>query len=89
MIHKYEWIGFIAAIAGVLSYYSLVYHNYVLQNTASLSFIWLIVTLLLQILWFIFGMANKIRPTILAAPLVAIGATYLIYLKLKLDTDIL
>ena len=89
MTKKYEWIGFTAAIVGVLSYYSLVYHNYIIQDTASLSFIWLFVTVALQVLWFIFGMANQIRPTIFAAPFVIIGAIYLIYLKLKLDTDIL
>ena len=86
---KYEWIGFIAAIIGTVSFYTLVYHNYVTQDTTSLSFTWLIVTIILQLLWLIFGLVNNIRPTILASPLGAIGAMYLLYLKLKLETNIL
>ncbi len=89
MVKNYEWIGFIAAIGGVVSYYTLVYHNYIIQDTSSLSFTWLFLTVVLQLLWFIYGVANNIKPTILASPLLVIGAIYLIYLKLILDTDIL
>lgn len=67
---KYEWTGFVAAILGAISFYTLVYHNYVIQDTTSLSFIWLFTTTGLQFLWLIFGLANNIRPTILVAPLV-------------------
>lgn len=89
MAKNYELIGFIAAIGSVVSYYALVYHNYILQDTTSLSFLWLFLTVALQLLWFIYGLANNIKPNMVASPLLIIGAIYLIYLKLILDTDIL
>ena len=89
MNRKLELIGFIAAILTVFSFYSLVYHNYVLQNTTSLSPLWLGTTFLIQILWLIFAVANGIRPTLISVPLSIIGLFYLIYLKLKLETDII
>ena len=89
MNRKLELIGFIASILTVLSFYSLVYHNHVLQNTTSLSPLWLGTTFLIQILWLIFAVANGIRPTLISAPLSIIGLFYLIYLKIKLETDII
>tara|TARA_B110000285_G_C14791349_1_gene453160 strand:- start:305 stop:574 length:270 start_codon:yes stop_codon:yes gene_type:complete len=89
MKRKLEYIGFIAAILGTISFYSLVYHNYNLQDTTSISPYWLVMSIIIQILWLIFGISNNIRPTIVSAPLVIIGLVYLIYLKLKLETDII
>ena len=89
MNRKFESIGFMGAILGVISFYILVYHNYKLQNTTSISSYWLGLSVLIQIFWLIYGVTNNIRPTILSAPLVIIGLLYLIYLKLKLETDII
>jgi uncharacterized protein with PQ loop repeat len=89
MNKKLESIGFMAAILGIISFYILVYHNYKLQNTTSLSSYWLGLSVLIQIFWLIYGLTNSIRPTILSAPLVIIGLLYLIYLKIKLETDII
>jgi uncharacterized protein with PQ loop repeat len=89
MARKLELIGFIAAILGVLSFYSLVYHNHNLQNTTSLSSYWLGLSVIIQTLWLIFGLTNNIRPTLISSPLIIIGLFYLIYLKLKLETDII
>jgi len=89
MARKLESIGFIAAILTIISFYSLVYHNHSIQNTTSLSPIWLGTTFLIQVLWLIFSIANDIRPTLLSAPISIIGLFYLIYLKLKLETNII
>ena len=89
MTRKHEYIGFIAAILGVLASYSLVYHNYNLQDTTSISSYWLIMSLIIETLWLIYGISNNIRPTIVSAPIVIMGLLYLSYLKLKLDTDII
>jgi uncharacterized protein with PQ loop repeat len=83
---KHEWIGFSAVIISVFSFYTLVYHNYQIQNTQSLSLGWLFTATILQSLWFIFGIINNIRPTILMSPLMLPGLLYLIYLKVKLET---
>jgi len=89
MKRKLEYIGFISAILGVISFYSLVYHNYILQDTSSISPYWLVMSVIIQILWLIYGITNNIRPSIVTSPLFIIGLLYLIYLKIKLETDII
>jgi uncharacterized protein with PQ loop repeat len=89
MKRKLEYIGFTSVILGIISFYSLVYHNYILQDTTSVSPIWLGMSVIIQILWLIYGITNNIRPTIISSPLFIIGLLYLIYLKIKLETDII
>ena len=89
MPRKYEWIGFSAAILTIISFFSLVHHNYKLQDTTSLSPSWLFATFIIQLLWFIYAIANDIRPSLVTTPLVMIGVFYLSYLKIKLDTNII
>ena len=89
MPRKYEWVGFSAAILTIISFSSLVHHNYTLQDTTSLSPYWLFTSFILQVLWFIYSIVNDIRPTLVSAPLVILGLFYLSYLKIKLDTNII
>ena len=89
MPRKYEWVGFSAAILTIISFFSLVHHNHKLQDTRSLSPHWLFATFIIQLLWFIYAIANDIRPSLVSVPLVILGLFYLSYLKIKLDTNII
>ena len=85
MANKYEIIGLLASFLGVINFYILVYHNYQEQDTSSLSPLWLVISSLIQILWFIYGYVNKLIPVYITSPLILLGMFYLVYLKWKLD----
>jgi len=85
MTNKYEIFGLLASFLGVINFYILVYHNYKEQDTSSLAPLWLIISSLIQILWFIYGYVNKLRPVYITAPLILLGMFYLVYLKWKLE----
>ena len=84
---KYQWIGLTAAVISVSSFYSLVYHNFSVNDTNSLSWYWLFSGIFLQGLWGLYGYSNYILPTMILTPLITIGFLALLYLKVKLDTD--
>ena len=85
MANKYENIGLLASLLGVINFYILVYHNYQEQDTSSLAPLWLLISSLIQILWFIYGYVNKLIPVYITSPLILLGMFYLVYLKWKLE----
>ena len=70
MANKYENIGLLASLLGVINFYILVYHNYQEQDTSSLAPLWLLISSLIQILWFIYGYVNKLIPVYINSPLI-------------------
>lgn len=86
---KLQHIGLMAAGLTLFSFYSLVYHNWKIQNPTSLSWFWLVSGIIVQILWIIFGFVNDILPTMILSPLILAGFLSLFYLKVKLQTNFL
>jgi len=86
---NFQIIGLLAAGINLISFYSLVIHNYQIQDPTSLSWTWLFLGICVQILWMIFGFANEILPSMILAPLILLGYLSLLYLKVKLETDII
>jgi uncharacterized protein with PQ loop repeat len=86
---KYDILGYIASILGIISFVTLVIHNHYEQDTDSLSPYWLIFGIIIQILWFTYGYINKVYPLLLAPPIILSGYLYLSYLKIKLETNII
>jgi uncharacterized protein with PQ loop repeat len=86
---KLQHIGLMAAGLTFISFYSLVIHNFQIQDTKSLSWIWLGTGIIVQILWLIFGFINEILPTMILSPLILAGFLSLLYLKVKLETNLL
>jgi hypothetical protein len=80
-------VGLLAAGISLFSFYSLVFHNFQIQDPTSLSWTWLLLGIVIQILWIIYGFANSILPTMLLTPLILIGYFGLLYLKVTLETD--
>jgi uncharacterized protein with PQ loop repeat len=85
---KLQHIGLIAAGLTFISFYSLVYHNWMIQDPTSLSWIWLVTGIIVQIFWLIFGFVNEILPTMILSPLMLAGFLSLLYLKVKLETNL-
>jgi len=86
---KLQHIGLLASGISLISFYSLVYHNFEIQDPTSLSWTWLFLGIIIQILWIIFGVTNEILPIMILAPLILFGYVTLLYLKIKLETNIL
>jgi len=84
---KFELIGLLAALISLIAFYELVFFNFNLSDTTSLSWIWLITGITTQIMWGIYGFSNYILPTMIAAPLFFIGYSLLLFLKIKLETE--
>jgi len=84
---KLQHIGLMAAGLTFISFYSLVYHNWMIQDPTSLSWIWLGTGIIVQILWLIFGFVNEILPTMILSPLILVGFLSLLYLKVNLQTN--
>lgn len=85
---NFQIIGLLAAGINLISFYSLVIHNFQIQDPTSLSWTWLFLGIGVQILWMIYGFANEILPSMILAPLILLGYLGLLYLKVKLETDI-
>jgi len=86
---KYEHVGLLAAILSLISFYSLVFHNFKVQNTTSLGWVWLFSGILTQMCWAIYAYANNILPSQILSPLMIIGFLSLTFLKVKLESNIL
>lgn len=52
---RLEWVGDIALTLNIISVLPQLYHVYTKQDAKSLSYMWIITSLLANILWFIFG----------------------------------
>jgi uncharacterized protein with PQ loop repeat len=85
---KLQHIGLMAAGINLFSFYSLVFHNWIIQDPTSLSWMWLGTGIIVQILWSIFGFVNEILPTMILSPLILVGFLSLLYLKVKLETNL-
>lgn len=86
---KLQHIGLMAAVLTFISFYSLVIHNFQIQDPKSLPWIWLGTGIIVQILWLIFGFVNEILPIMILSPLILAGLLSLLYLKVKLETNLL
>lgn len=81
-----KYIAHIASIISVINFlYSLVYYNYKKQNPSGFSYGYLIITILIQILWLIYGYTAKINPIFYGAIVYITGFIYIIYLKMKVE----
>ena len=87
--NKFQYIGLLAATLSLISFYSLVIFNFNIENTLSLSWLWLLSGIITQFFWLIYAYANNILPSKILAPLMIVGFISLIFLKLKLETNIL
>ena len=80
---KLNYIGTIAAILGPIALLFEILKIIKIKSASQLSWLWILTEVLVCILWLIFGIANKITPTIISAILFIILSLILIYLKLS------
>lgn len=85
--HKYDILGILAGVLNIIAFYNLIIHNYTIRDTNSLSWTWLFMGLVTQVLWIIFGVANKLLPNLIVSPILLIGVIALLFLKFELETD--
>jgi hypothetical protein len=78
---KYEILPGLAGGLGLISFSSLLLNVYKTHNTSSLTWTWLIVNTVAQILVAIYGFANKSNGLFIPSVIFSVGILYLIYVK--------
>lgn len=78
-----EHIGDIAAFIGVSSSIPLIHRVYKEKNTHALSYVWLAMEMVAQVLWFYYGYKTGSTPIRIGAVLSFITTTILIGLKIR------
>jgi MtN3 and saliva related transmembrane protein len=81
--NKLNWIGYVAAIIGIIGTSSQIVKTIKMKESRDLSLIFLLLGLCTSILWFVHGIANKVKPAIVSGILDILLAFTLVYLKFK------
>lgn len=82
---KYNQLGLLAATINITATFPLVYYSTVNKDTKSFSYMWLILSLIAQMLWLIYGTINCAIPVITLATFLACVYIYLIVLKTYIE----
>jgi len=85
MIDYITIIGLLAGTLSIVAYIPQVWKTYITKRSKDLSMKWLILTVMSQLLWFIFGTLSNVLPIILTSSLSCIMSSSLIIMKKKYD----
>lgn len=84
---KLVWVGNLAAGISIVSALYFIIRLSILKTTATFSYIWLLGVMLTSSLWLIYGLKNKLQPTILSSSLLIMGYLYLIIFKIIVEAN--
>ena len=85
MIDYITTIGLLAGTLSIVAYIPQVWKTYITKHTIDLSMKWLVITVVSQLLWFVFGILSNMLPIILTSSLTCIMSSSLIIMKRKYD----
>ena len=83
LLFKYEFVGFAASILSSISMLPQVWSVAQTGEVDNISMAWIFLTILASCLWFFFGLANNIRPTIISSAVILLSGLILFHLKYK------
>ena len=83
---KYQFIAIISGILSILGFSHLVFRVYNTNETTHLTFIWIFLILLSQILLMIYGILNNSYGIYLPPIILICGLLFILYVKLTYET---
>ena len=86
--YKYDWVGDLAAIFGIIALLPLVFYVTTTQQVRDLHLGWLLLKLMSVSLWLVYGLANSIIPSVISAVSVGLLLLYLIGVKIYINHTI-
>lgn len=78
---KYEVLPALAGVLGLVSFSSLLKNIYDTHNTSSLTWTWIMVNILGQVLVAVYGLVNKAPGLYVPSIVFSIGLFYILYVK--------
>jgi predicted neutral ceramidase superfamily lipid hydrolase len=81
MIKQHEELTLISGILAITAFSFLVYNTHVTKSTSHLTFLWLFLLLVAQVLMFTYGKINHIQGLYVPASLYILGLMYILYIK--------
>ena len=84
---KYQLLAIISGILTILGFSNLIINVHTTKNTKHLTFIWLFLIFLSQILLIVYGILNNIHVIYFQALILVIGLLYILYVKLKYEVN--
>jgi hypothetical protein len=81
MIKQHDELALMSGILAITAFSFLVYNTHVTKNTNHLTFLWLFLLLVAQILMFSYGKINHIQGLYVPASLYILGLMYILYIK--------
>lgn len=82
MLNQHKEIAIMSALFAIIAFYVLVYNTHVTKNTSNLSFVWLFLVIVAQILMVIYGKINHIYILYIPSIIYLIGLSYILYVKI-------
>ena len=84
---KYQIIAVISGILIILAFSHLVYRVYITKQTEHLTYTWALLILTAQSLLVLYGILNNSYGIYLPAVIIAIGISYILYVKINYSVD--
>ena len=81
--YKHDWLGYVASILGPISLCFEIHHVAKTKSSKSLSYYWLILSIVVSCLWLTHSIINKIKPGILSSVIYINLMFIMVYLKIK------
>jgi uncharacterized protein with PQ loop repeat len=82
---KYQIIAVLSGILTIAAFSSLVIRVHITKITEHLTFIWIFLVLIAQILLVIYGIINNSYGIYIPAAILVLGVSYILYIKLNYD----
>lgn len=82
MLKQHEELAFMSGAFAVASFLILVYNVHLSKNTSYLTFVWLFLVIVAQVLMVIYGKLNHIQGLYIPAIIYIIGLSYILYIKI-------
>ena len=82
---KYHIIAGVSGTFSILAFSNLVLNAHLTKETEHLTFTWIFLVLLAQILMFIYWLLNNIYAIYIPAACLTLGALYILYIKINYD----
>ena len=84
---KHSELALIADILSVFAFYFFIYRIHVTNITSNLTYLWILLILMSQILLFIYGKINNLFVIYAPAIIIFIGMIYILYIKAIRNKD--
>jgi uncharacterized protein with PQ loop repeat len=81
--YKHDWLGYVASVLGPISLCFEILHIKKTKDSKSISYKWLILSLIVSCLWLAHSIINKIKPGVLSSVIYINLMFVMIYLKHK------